>query len=437
SPLAGERLGEHEAGLGAGRAPGGEGEPLGQRVVEAAQRLAAERQQLLGVARRAGLEAPGGDPQPVDRVEVADRLDEVPQDRPAAGAGQVGGDDLAVERVRHLHDRAVADDLDEPPALQLLDVVGVGEPLGRRQRHLLADGDDLERGPGAGVEQPQALLDELAQPGGGALRRARGPGGAPRPPLHGRGHPRGRARARWPSGRRTGPAAPLARRCTAAVTSARTNSALPRLSSQLRSSSDAGTPSPTTWSTSSAVAARSSGPMSSRVSSSSFQSATSPGGSGSPVRTLTSSRAEDCVATRCSRATEVSSSRWASSTASRNGPVPARASRRARARCRRSSWLWAAASGARRCANEPSWIWRAASVARTHSTAIPSRRQPSTASAMSRVLPTPGSPKTATPRGPPVEASVRRTVASSASRPTSGQRANTNGSYRPGRPGIT
>ncbi len=227
------------------------------------------------------------------------------------------------------------------------------------------------------------------------------------------------------------PAAPVARRSTAVLTSSRTNRTLPWLSCQIRSSSEAGTPSPSTVTTSSSVASRGSGPTSNRVSSSSFHSATRPWGSGSPVRTLASTRTGDWVRARWSSATDTSSSRWASSTARTKGPAPARSRSPVSARWSRSSGWWAPSVGARTWANDPSGISRAASVARTHSTVVPPSRSASTASSTRRVLPTPASPNRATPREAASSPRRRRSSTSSPARPTRGQRAITPGCYRP------
>ncbi len=265
----------------------------------------------------------------------------------------------------------------------------------------------------SGTCSPMATISSAARHSGSIRRR--------------RSSTRSRSRSLVPALSTMRPAVPVARRSTAVVTSSRTNRTLPWLSCQIRSSSDAGTASPSTVTTSSSVASRGSGPTSSRVSSSSFHSPTRPWGTGSPVRTLTSARTGDCVSARCRSAIDTSSSRWASSTASTNGPAPARSRSPVSARWSRSSGWCAPSLGARTWANDPSGISRAASVARTHSTDAPASRSASTASSTRRVLPTPASPNRATPRLVASAPRRRRSSASSRARPTRGQRATTPG----------
>jgi hypothetical protein len=75
--LTGQRFAEHHAGVGPARAAGGEGQALGQAVIEPPQGLTGEQQELLGLARHAGLEPPGGQPQPIETVEVFDGTNQV------------------------------------------------------------------------------------------------------------------------------------------------------------------------------------------------------------------------------------------------------------------------------------------------------------------------------------------------------------------------
>jgi hypothetical protein len=99
-------------------------------------------------------------------VEPLDRADQIPEDRPPPQARQRRRQHLAVERVGHLHRPAgvAVDDLDQAPSFQRLDVGRVGDPLGGLQRYLLAHGDHLQRAPPAGLQQAEALLDQLPQP---------------------------------------------------------------------------------------------------------------------------------------------------------------------------------------------------------------------------------------------------------------------------------
>ena len=222
--------------------------------------------------------------------------------RPAAQAGQArppAPRRTAGGRPAPTLDPAGVDHLDQAPGLELLDVVAAGQALGGVQRHLLADGHDLERRPGG---------------------RRRAAAAAP-PPARAAGPARPR-----PASTDRGPSAPVARRSTAAVTSSRTNRALPRLSCQMRSSSDAGTRSPSTASTSSSVAPRRAGPTSSRLEQLVLPQRHQAGRAAARrCGRSASTRIGDWVTARCSSATDTSSSRWASSTASRNraaaGPV--------------------------------------------------------------------------------------------------------------------
>ena len=72
--------------------------------------------------------------------------------------------DLAVERVRHLDDGPGLglDHLDEPAGLESLEVLGNAQPLGRGQRDLLGHGHRLEHVAAGGLQQAEALLDQLA-----------------------------------------------------------------------------------------------------------------------------------------------------------------------------------------------------------------------------------------------------------------------------------
>ena len=353
--LARQRLAQDQAGVGpAGAARG------------PARRSASRWSSRPSASRASGSSCSGSPGRPDSSRQVATRSrsnrrgrrppDQVAQQRPAPQPGQAGGQHLAVERVGHLHASRPAgvDDLDQAPLLQRLEVGGV---------------DASRSAAASGTCSPTATISSAARRSGSSSRR--------------RSSTRSRSRSCAGVAARSGRPPPVARRSTAAVTSSRTNRALPRLSCQIRSSSDAGHPvaqhgqhqllgglagqGPTSSAGQQLVLPQRHEALGQRLAGAHAHQ--------HPHRRLGQRQVEQRHRHLVEQVGVVDGQHEAAGA----GPLPQPGQRQVE---QVVGW-WAPSAGARRWANDPSGISRAASVARTHSTAVPASRSASTASSTS------------------------------------------------------
>ncbi len=196
-------------------------------------------------------------------------------------------------------------------------------------------------------------------------------------------------------------------------TSSRKKSRLPPVVSRRRWRDRESSGPPSTWCKSAPTRSSSSGATSTRVAWSSVQSRVTASGTGTPVRTVASTRVPDCAASS-TRPAEASSSRWASSIAR---TTRSRLLLPARARSARDNAVNGAPgsrSQASTPANAPNGTAARDSVAAIRTTRRSSVGMRASASASSRDFPIPLGPASSAPDDPSA------TRASSASRPTNG-----------------
>jgi hypothetical protein len=140
----------------------------------------------------------------------------------------------------------------------------------------------------------------------------------------------------------------------------------------------------------------------------------------SPLRTVSTTLASRRITSCCTKATDTSSSRCASSTPSITPQRPALANNAALAR--RSSQVGSEPMRPNVAPNAPSGSTRADADAVAQCTTAPVRSAIASASRASRVFPTPAAPASTTPDVRPARTDTPPTKRISSARPTSGHR---------------